>query len=155
MLYHLHPHIAPCLTLMLSVTNPATTLPHHLHLSDPSLTSQIPQRCGAGQHPHYRRDLRVGLVNAITSLQEWPWAVLTYTGRVIKSADSWVVQFSHFSVKEFLTADWLAEPIRVVSRYHIRPEVAHTILVWTCLGVLLQLDDCVDCDSMKSFLLAR
>jgi hypothetical protein len=74
---------------------------------------------------------------------------------IVKDGDSRVVQFSHFSVKEFLTADRLAEPIRDVSRYHIRLETAHTILVRACLGVLLQLDDRIDRDSMKSFPLAR
>ena len=74
---------------------------------------------------------------------------------IVKDGDSRVVQFSHFSVKEFLTADRLAEPIRDVSRCHIRLEAAHTILVQACLGVLLQLDDRVDRDSMKSFPLAR
>ena len=74
---------------------------------------------------------------------------------IVKDGDSRVVQFSHFSVKEFLTADRLAEPIRDVSRYHIRLEAAHTILVRACLGVLLLLDDRTDCDSLKSFPLAR
>jgi ankyrin repeat protein len=74
---------------------------------------------------------------------------------IVKDGDSRVVQFSHFSVKEFLTADRLAEPMREVSRYHIRLEAAHTILVRACLGVLLQLDDHVDRDSIKSFPLAR
>jgi ankyrin repeat domain-containing protein 50 len=74
---------------------------------------------------------------------------------VVKHDDSLVVQFSHFSVKEFLTADRLAEPIRDVSRYHIRLEAAHTILVRACLGVLLRLDDRIDRDSMESFPLAR
>jgi ankyrin repeat protein len=74
---------------------------------------------------------------------------------IVKHGDSRVVQFSHFSVKEFLTADRLADSIRDVSRYHIRLEAAHTILVRACLGVLLQLDDRIDRDSMKSFPLAR
>jgi hypothetical protein len=74
---------------------------------------------------------------------------------IVKDGDSRVVQFSHFSVKEFLTADRLAEPIRDVSRYHIQPEAAHTILVRACLGVLLQLDDRIDRDSVKSFPLAQ
>ena len=74
---------------------------------------------------------------------------------IVKDGDSRVVQFSHFSVKEFLTADRLAEPIRDVSRYHIRLEGAHTILAQACLGVLLRLDDHVDRDSIKSFPLAR
>jgi len=74
---------------------------------------------------------------------------------IVKDGDSRVVQFSHFSVKEFLTADRLAEPIRDVSRYHIRLAAAHMILVRACLGVLLQLDDRIDRDSIKSFPLAR
>jgi hypothetical protein len=74
---------------------------------------------------------------------------------IVKDGDSRVVQFSHFSVKEFLTVDRLAEPIRDVSSYHIRPEAAHMILAQACLGVLLRLDDCVDRDSIKSFPLAR
>ena len=73
---------------------------------------------------------------------------------IVKDGDSRVVQFSHFSVKEFLTADRLAEPIRDVSRYHIRLEAAHAILAQACLGVILRLDDRVDRDSMKSFPLA-
>jgi Ankyrin repeats (many copies) len=74
---------------------------------------------------------------------------------IVKDGDSQVVQFSHFSVKEFLTADRLAEPIRDVSLYHIRLEAAHTILVRACLGILLQLDDRIDRASMTSFPLAR
>ena len=38
---------------------------------------------------------------------------------IVNDEDSRVVQFSHFSVKEFLTADRLAEPMRDVSHYHI------------------------------------
>ena len=54
-----------------------------------------------------------------------------------------VVQFSHFSVKEFLTSDRLARSSRDVSRYHIALEPAHTILAQACLGVLLRLDKSV------------
>ena len=74
---------------------------------------------------------------------------------IVKDGDSRVVQFSHFSVKEFLTANRLADPIRDVSRYHIRLDAAHTILAEACLGVLLQLDDRVDRDSIENFPLAR
>jgi hypothetical protein len=74
---------------------------------------------------------------------------------IVKDSESRVVQFSHFSVKEFLMADRLAEPMRDVSRYHIRLEAAHTILAQACLGVLLQLDDRVDRDNIKNFPLAR
>ena len=74
---------------------------------------------------------------------------------IVKDGDSRIVQFSHFSVKEFLTANRLMDPIRDVSRYHIRLEAAHTILAQACLGVLLRLDDHVDSDSIENFPLAR
>jgi hypothetical protein len=73
---------------------------------------------------------------------------------IIKDGDSRIVQFSHYSVKEFLTASRLAEPVRDVSRYHIRLEAAHTILAQACLGVLLRLDDRVDRDKVENFPLA-
>jgi hypothetical protein len=73
---------------------------------------------------------------------------------IVKDGDSRVVQFSHFSVKEFLTADRLAEPIRDVTRYHIQLEAAHMLLAQACLGVLLRLDDRVDRGNMKNFPLA-
>ena len=74
---------------------------------------------------------------------------------IVKDGDSRIVQFSHFSVKEFLTANRLAEPIRDVSHYYIRLEAAHTVLAHACLGVLLRLDDRVDLDKIKNFPLAR
>jgi len=54
------------------------------------------------------------------------------------------VQFSHFSVKEFLTSTRLANSSKDVSRYHIDLEPAHTILAQACMGILLQTDDCVE-----------
>ena len=74
---------------------------------------------------------------------------------IVKDGDSRIVQFSHFSVKEFLTAKRLADPIRDVSRYHIRLEAAHMILAQACLGVLLRLDDSIDRDKIETFPLAR
>jgi ankyrin repeat protein len=74
---------------------------------------------------------------------------------IVKDGDSRIVQFSHFSVKEFLTANRLIEPIRDVSHYHIQPKAAHRILAQACLGVLLRLDDHVDHDKIESFPLAR
>ena len=74
---------------------------------------------------------------------------------IIKDGDSRVVQFSHFSVKEYLTTNRLVEPIKDVSRYHIRLEAAHTILAQACLGVLLRLDDQVDRNKIKNFPLAQ
>ena len=74
---------------------------------------------------------------------------------IVKDGDSRTVQFSHFSVKEFLTANRLAEPIRDVSRFHIRLEAAHTILAQACLGALLRFDDRVDINNIEDYPLAR
>jgi len=70
--------------------------------------------------------------------------------------DSRVVQFSHFSVKEFLTSDRLATSKIDASRYHHIPlEPAHTIMAQACLSVLLRLDPHIDKHSIKAFPLAR
>jgi ankyrin repeat protein len=67
---------------------------------------------------------------------------------IVDDGDFQVVQFSHFSVKEFLTSDRLARSSGDVSRYHIALEPAHTILAQACLGVLLRLDDRVIKDNI-------
>jgi ankyrin repeat protein len=67
---------------------------------------------------------------------------------IVDDGDSQVVQFSHFSVKEYLTSDRLARSSGDVSRYHIVLEPAHTILAQACLGVLLRLDDGVNKDNV-------
>jgi len=74
---------------------------------------------------------------------------------IVKDGDLRIVQFSHFSVKEYLTSNRLADSSRGVSRYHIQLEAAHTILAQACLGVLLRLPDDVDQNSIKNFPLAR
>ena len=79
----------------------------------------------------------------------WRWedeeqALLTSCSSLIttvKTEDSRVVQFSHFSVKEYLTSERLATSSGNVLRYHIDLEPAHTILAQACLSVLLQPDD--------------
>jgi ankyrin repeat protein len=67
---------------------------------------------------------------------------------IVETDDSRVVQFSHFSVKEFLTSIRLADSSKDVSRYHIDLEPAHTILAQACMGILLQTDDCVEEDGI-------
>src|SRR6266849_6547418 len=65
-----------------------------------------------------------------------------------------VVQFSHFSVKEYLTSGRLAAAEEHLSYYHILPEPAHTILAHASLSVLLHLDDEIDRDTIARFPLA-
>ena len=63
---------------------------------------------------------------------------------IVETEDSRVVQFSHFSVKEFLTSARLAISNSDVSRYHIDLEGAHTILAQACMSVLLQPERCIE-----------
>ena len=77
---------------------------------------------------------------------DWRWedeeqALLTSCSSLITTVETYysrVVQFSHFSVKEYLTSDRLATSSGDVSRYHIDLEPAHTILAQACMGVLLR-----------------
>jgi ankyrin repeat protein len=93
----------------------------------------------------------------------WRWAdqhqaVLSTCSSLIGIVDygcSQVVQFSHFSVKEYLISDRLANANGDVSRYHILPKSAHTILAQACLGVLFRFDDHVDKDTAKDIPLAK
>jgi ankyrin repeat protein len=74
---------------------------------------------------------------------------------VVNVEDSWVVQFSHFSVKEFLTSNRLADAQdRNVSRYHIPPSPAHKIMAQACLSTLLQLGDGIDKNGLQKYPLA-
>jgi uncharacterized protein YcgI (DUF1989 family) len=83
--------------------------------------------------------------------------VLSVCSSLISIVDvdgSRVVQFSHFSVQEYLSSKRLANSGHHLSQYHILPHSAHTILAQASLSVLLALDEKVDKDSMKNFLLA-
>ena len=70
-------------------------------------------------------------------------AILSICSSLITIVDnrrSRVVQFSHLSVKEFLTSSHLASTGHL-SSYHILPVTAHTILAQVSLGVLLHPND--------------
>ena len=64
---------------------------------------------------------------------------------VITDKGSRIVQFSHFSVKEFLMSDRLTSCTEV-SQFYIPIEPSHMILAQACLGTLLCLDDRTDKD---------
>ena len=80
---------------------------------------------------------------------DWRWgdqeeAVLSTCSSlitVVPDNDSLVVQFSHFSVKEFLMSDRLATSTGDISQYHISLSDAHVVLAQACLGVLLRDSD--------------
>ena len=71
---------------------------------------------------------------------------------VVNVGDTTVVQFSHFSVKEFLTSNRIARGR--VSRYYIPLEPAHITITRVCLIVLLSLDGGVNKAMIKNFPLA-
>ena len=88
-----------------------------------------------------------------TLKEDWRWddeeeAVLSTCSSlitIIPRDDSRVVQFSHFSVKEYLTSSRLARsPHGDIARFRIDLEPAHTIMAQACLATLLQLDEHAD-----------
>jgi len=105
-----------------------------------------------------------GAKEGIPELKEdWRWkdqqeAVLSTCSSlivVVGHSHHRVVQFSHFSVKEFLTSDRLTTSSADVSHFHIRPKPAHTVIVKACLGILLQSDNGVGDAKAKSSSLAE
>jgi len=64
-----------------------------------------------------------------------------------------VIQFSHFSVREYLTSDRIANAAHV-SQFHILPKSAHTLLARACLSVLFQLDSSIWKTEIQNFPLA-
>ena len=98
---------------------------------------------------------------------DWQWedpeeAVLSTCSSLIAIVDyrNWrgdvsrVVQFSHFSVKEFLISDRLASSTSDISRHYILSGPAHTIFAQVCLGFFLYLGDCTDWEGYDDFPLA-
>jgi ankyrin repeat protein len=71
----------------------------------------------------------------------------------VEGSESPVMQFSHFSVKEYLTSTRISEGR--VSRYYIPLEPAHLFITQACLSLLLQLDEHVTKKSIKEFPLAQ
>ena len=65
--------------------------------------------------------------------------------------DSPVLQFAHFSVKEYLTSARLAKESDTISRFHVSMTTAHTIVAQACLGILLDLDENITEDGLEDF----
>ena len=96
-------------------------------------------------------DFKTSTKGGIPTLKEdWRWddqeeAVLSTCSSlitIIPRDDSRVVQFSHFSVREYLTSSRLARsPHGEVSRFRIDLEPAHSIMAQSCLATLLRLDE--------------
>ena len=73
---------------------------------------------------------------------------------LVEVDNSQLVQFSHFSVKEFLTSSRLSEPNGALQHFHIQPERANTIMAQACLGLLCNLDYNTDKECVETFPLA-
>ena len=106
-------------------------------------------RFSAEAQPKFNPDWRLG------DAEEAVLSVCSNLISVVDVGGSQVVQFSHFSVKEFLTSDRLAALSEDLSGYHIVPHAAHTILAQASLSVLLQLDVHIDKDGIKNFPFSR
>jgi ankyrin repeat protein len=102
-------------------------------------------RFDEGESPDYYPDWR------LEDAQEAVLSACSSLITIINVDDSPIVQFSHFSVKEFLISDRLANEKENLSRYHILPQPANKILAQASLSALLRLDDQVDKDNMKNF----
>jgi len=104
----------------------------------------------AGPIPKFRGDWR---------LEDPLGAVLSTCSTLLALVnvnDSPVIQFSHFSVKEFLTSTRFAEKCDTIScRYHVSMTPAHTLVAQACLGMLLHLDGNITKSVLKKFPLAE
>ena len=105
-------------------------------------------------------DFQASTSGGIPTLKEdWRWddqeeAVLSTCSSliaIVPSGDSRVVQFSHFSVKEYLTSPRFAQSHGDVSRFQIGLDAAHTTMAQACLGTLLRLDKHTGISGGKEF----
>ena len=92
-------------------------------------------------------------------LEDPAYAVLSTVPSLLAIVDvdgSPVIQFSHFSVKEFLTSARLAESSdTLLRRYHITLARSHTLAATACLGLLLHLDKNITRGDLEKFPLAE
>jgi ankyrin repeat protein len=69
---------------------------------------------------------------------------------VVKIDGEPVIQFSHFSVQEFLTSNRLRDQSSTrLSQFYVLPRPAHTFFAKACLSVLLQLNSHIHKGSIK------
>ena len=66
-----------------------------------------------------------------------------------------IIQFSHFSVKEYLTSPRLADSRDTISRFHVSMLPANIMVAKACLGVLLHIDERINRHGLQDFPLAE
>ena len=92
-------------------------------------------------------DFTTGAIPTLNT--DWRWedleeAVLSACSSlvsVISDNGYRVVQFTHFSVQQFLISSRLASSINEISRFHISLRPSHAVLAKACLSVLVRLGD--------------
>jgi len=113
----------------------------------------------AGPIPEFREECRLkNPVAAVLSMCSTLLALVNVQDYLLfhDSDNRQVVQFAHFSVKEFLTSTRFAEKRdSISSRYHISMTPAHTVITQACLGMLMHLDQNITRDSLTRFPLAK
>jgi ankyrin repeat protein len=70
---------------------------------------------------------------------------------IVDVGGSSVIQFAHFSVKEYLTSKRHTESKETTSRFHVSMALAHTVIAQACLGLLLHIDDNTTEDDLERF----
>jgi ankyrin repeat protein len=75
--------------------------------------------------------------------------------RIVDDGYRKTVEFSHFSVQEYLTSNRTANPSAPVSYFHVLPKLSHVLLAKACLSVVFQIDYSTDEAKLKDFPLAR
>ena len=104
----------------------------------------------SGSIPEFYEDWRVE--NAADAVLSTCSTLLS----IVNDQGSPVIQFSHFSVKEFLTSTRLAGATDIItSRYHVSMTPAHTLAAQACLGIMLHLDKDITSESLGDFPLAE
>ena len=103
----------------------------------------------AGSIPQFREDWR---------LEDPMEAVLSTCSTLLSLVHvdgSAVIQFSHFSVQEFLVSTRFAEKRDAISqRYHVSLTAAHALVTQACLGILFHLDKDITRDGLANYPLA-
>jgi ankyrin repeat protein len=66
-----------------------------------------------------------------------------------------IIQFSHFSVKEYLTSPRLVDSRDTISRFHVSMLPANAMVAKACLSVLLHIDETINRRSLQNFPLAE
>ena len=73
---------------------------------------------------------------------------------IVNVNGSKVIQFSHYSVKEFLTSERITQAGDAVSQYRVFMESAHTVVAQACLAILLKVSPNSNQSTIQSIPLA-